>query len=71
MHSYLFSEYFHIVPRDTIPLFVVVVVAHVRVLSGNVGGVDIVNRSCQSLVILSMHIMSIVLHNLQGVPLHI
>ena len=48
MHSYLlhasykFSEYVHIVPRDTIPFVVVIVIAYVPVLSGNVGGVDIV-----------------------------
>ena len=44
-----------------------------RVLSGNVGGVDICYCSCQSpilLVILSVH-TSIVLYYLQGVPLHI
>ena len=75
MHSYLlhvsyeFPEYVHIVPRDTIPVIVVVVVAYVPVLSGNVGGVEIVNCSCQSLVILSVH-MSTVLYNLQGIPLH-
>ena len=74
MHSYFLDvsyevpEYVYIVPRDTIPL--VVVVAYVPVLSGNVDGVDIVNCSCQSLillVILSVH-MSIVLYSL---PLHI
>ena len=76
MHSYLlhvsyeFLEYVHIVPRDTIPLVVVVVIAYVPVLSGNVGGVKIVNCICQSLVILSVH-MSPVLCNLQGIPLHI
>ena len=67
--SYEYPEYVHLVPRDTIPL-VVVVVAYVPVLSGNVDGVDIVNCSCQSLillVILSVH-MSIVLYCL---PLHI
>ena len=78
MHSdfldvgYEFPEYVHIVPRHTIPLVVVVVVAYVRVLSGNVGGVDIVICSCQSLillVILSVH-MSIVLYYLQGVQLN-
>ena len=76
MHSYFFDvsyeypEYVHLVPRDTIPLVVAVVVAYVPVLSGNVDGVDIVNCSCQSLillVILSVH-MSIVLYCL---PLHI
>ena len=37
----------YIVPsRHTIPLVVVVVVAYGPVLSGNVGGVDIVNRTC-------------------------
>ena len=46
------------IPRDTLPLVVVVVVAYVRVLSGNVGEV---NCSCQSLVILSVY-MSIVLY---------
>ena len=78
MHSYFLDvsyevpEYVYIVPRDTIPLVVVVVVvvvAYVPVLSGNVDGVDIVNCSCQSLillVILSVH-MSIVLYSL---PLH-
>ena len=70
--SYEYPEYVHLVPRDTIPLVVVVVVvvAYVPVLSGNVDGVDIVNCSCQSLillVILSVH-MSIVLYCL---PLHI
>ena len=66
--SYEYPEYVHLVPRDTIPLVVVVVAAYVPVLSGNVGEVDIVNCSCQSLVsldILSMH-MSIVLYYLQG-----
>ena len=53
--SYEFPEYVHIVPRDTIPVIVVVVVAYVPVLSGNVGEVEIVNCSCQSLVILSVH----------------
>ena len=70
--SYEYPEYVHLVPRHTIPL-VVVVVAYIPVLSGNVGGVDIVNYSYQSLillVILSVH-MSIVLYCLQGVPLHI
>ena len=65
MHSYLLHvsyespEYVHIVPRDTIPLVVVVVVLglYVPVLSGNVGEVDIEHCSCQSLVILSVHIM--------------
>ena len=58
MHSYLFDvsykypEYLHIIPRDTIPCVVIVVVAYVPVLSGYVGGVDIVNCS---LVILSVH----------------
>ena len=75
MHSYVldvsyeFPEYVYIVPRDTIPLVAVAVVAYVPVLSGNVDGVDIVNCSCQSLislVILSVH-MSIVLYYL---PLH-
>ena len=58
------------IPRDTLPLVVVVVVAYVRVLSGNVGEVDIVNCSCQSLVILSVH-MSIVLYYLQSTTAYI
>ena len=61
------------IPRHTIPLLVVVVAAYDPVLSGNVGGVDIVNCSCQNLVllvILSVH-MSTVLYYLQGVALHI
>ena len=79
MHSYFldvgyeFPEYVHIVPRDTIPLVVVVVVAYVRVLSGNVDGVDIANCSCQSLIYLSSSVciyMSIVLYYLQGVQLN-
>ena len=60
------------IPRHTIPLLVVVVAAYDPVLSGNVGGVDIVNCSCQNLVllvILSVH-MSTVLYYLQGVALH-
>ena len=65
VHSYFLDvgyelpEYVHIVPRDTIPLVVVIVAAaYVPVLSENVGRVDIVNCSCQSLillVILSVH----------------
>ena len=68
---YEFHEYVHIVPKDTIPLVVVVVVAYVPVLSGNVGGVDIVICSCQSLVTSVCIYMSIILYYLQGVPLHI
>ena len=60
--SYEFPEYVHIVPRDTIPFVVVFVVAYVPVLSGNVGEVDIVHCSCQSLVII--HYVSIVLYYL-------
>ena len=73
MHSYLLDisyelpEYVHIIPRDTIPLVVVVVVLAlcVPVLSVNVGEVDIVICSCQSLVILSVH-MPIVLYYLHS-----
>ena len=78
MHFYLLDvgyelpEYVHIVPRETIPLVVVVVVLglYVPVLSGNVGGVDIVICSCQSLVILSVH-MSIVLYYLHSTTAYI
>ena len=78
MHSYLLDvgyelpEYVHIIPRDTIPLVVVVVVLglYVPVLSGNVGEVDIVKRSCQNLVILSVH-MSTVLYYLHSTTAYI